>query len=76
MILYTYCAQDLIFPTDEKEWNKQQVVSIPGGQLLVEQVEGENQAVNHYRIVRLLSTDPNLYLDARYTPGQPYHFFE
>ncbi|MDQ0253654.1 hypothetical protein J2S74_001026 [Evansella vedderi] len=69
MILYTYQAQESIFPVDEQEYNKQQLVDIPGGQLLVEREEGEMGGVN-YRIVRLLSTDPNMYLDQRYTPGQ------
>ncbi|PYZ93087.1 ribonuclease [Salipaludibacillus keqinensis] len=66
MILYTYQQIDSIFPVEESDYQAQQVVDIPGGQLMLEQVSDE------YRIVRLLSTDPNLFLDPRYTPGQPY----
>lgn len=72
MILYTYQAQESIFPVTEQDYHKQQLVDIPGGQLLLEREEGEMGTIN-YRIVRLLSTDPNLFLDQRYTPGQ---FFE
>lgn len=74
MILYTYVAQDLIFPIDEKEWGKQIVVDIPGGQLLVERDEQTNGASNQYKIIRLLSTDPNLYLNEKYTPGNSFYF--
>lgn len=74
-MLYTYTAHDLIFPTEEKEWNRQKLVSIPGGQLLVERDISENELENSYRIVRLIATEPNLYLDSRYAPGQPFSFY-
>lgn len=74
-MLYTYTAHDLIYPTDEKEWNKQRIVPIPGGQLLVEREDTENGLENSYRVVRLIATDPNLYLDHRYSPGQAFSFF-
>ena len=74
-MLYTYTAHDLIYPTDEKEWNKQRVLPIPGGQLIVEQEAADKGLENSYRIVRLIATDPNLYLDQRYMPGQTFSFF-
>ncbi|MBU9722685.1 MULTISPECIES: YlzJ-like family protein [Bacillaceae] len=70
MILYTYQAQELIFPVQDTEYEGVEMVDIPGGQLQVQR-QGED---NSYRVVRLLSTDPNLYLDERYQPGQPYFF--
>ncbi|MCD8511641.1 MAG: YlzJ-like family protein [Bacillus sp. (in: Bacteria)] len=69
MILYTYQSQETMFPVNEQDFTKQQLVDIPGGQLVLEREEGDMGGVN-YRIVRLLSTDPNLYMDQRYTPGQ------
>ncbi|WP_416150892.1 YlzJ-like family protein [Salipaludibacillus sp. HK11] len=66
MILYTYQNLHTVFPTAESEYDAQQVVDVPGGQLMIEP-EGKE-----FRIVRLLSTDPNLFLDPKYTPGQPY----
>ncbi|WP_096189068.1 YlzJ-like family protein [Evansella halocellulosilytica] len=67
MILYTYQPQESIFPVEADAYTKQEMVSIPGGQLLVERQEDQS-----YRIVRLFSTDPNLYLNSEYEPGQPF----
>jgi len=66
MILYTYQDLNMVFPTDESAFQQSQMLDIPGGQLMVEQ-EGKD-----YRIVRLLSTDPNLYLNPKYGPGELY----
>ncbi|MDG5789008.1 YlzJ-like family protein [Evansella sp. AB-P1] len=70
MILYTYTAEQSIFPVDDREFLKQKMIDIPGGHLLLEKDEGENN--DGYRIVRLYSTDPNMYLNQQYTPGQRY----
>ncbi|UCZ51668.1 YlzJ-like family protein [Bacillus shivajii] len=67
MILYTYQPAESVFPVEEAAYNKQEMVSIPGGQLLVERQEDQT-----YRIVRLFSTDPNLYLNSQYEPGKMY----
>lgn len=66
MILYTYQSLNTVFPTEESEFQKSEMVDVPGGQLMVEQ-EGKE-----YRIIRLLSTDPNLFLNPKYAPGEPY----
>ncbi|MFA9558025.1 YlzJ-like family protein [Evansella sp. AB-rgal1] len=68
MILYTYVNQEAIFPTDEKDFSRQEMVDIPGGQLLLEKEEGEYGL--QYKIVRLFSTDPNMYLENKYNPGE------
>ncbi|SDY69818.1 YlzJ-like protein [Evansella caseinilytica] len=70
MILYTYQSQELVYPADEEDYRKQELVAIPGGQLLVEKVTGTAGPGMQYRIVRLLSTDPYLYLDERFQPGR------
>ncbi|WP_280768921.1 YlzJ-like family protein [Salipaludibacillus daqingensis] len=67
MILYTYQNLHHVFPPDQTEFQEPQVVDIPGGQLVVEQ-DGKE-----FRVVRLLSTDPNLFLDPKYAPGQSYN---
>ncbi|WP_096435351.1 YlzJ-like family protein [Alteribacter populi] len=69
MILYTYQSQDLIFPTKEEEFSKQQTVSIPGGSLVVEAVNSTGISGTKLRVIRLLTTDPNLYLEDQYQPG-------
>ena len=75
MILYTYQSMESIFPVQDEEYSKQEMVDIPGGQLVLERSPaGEGSAAQDFRIVRLLSTDPNMFLDAKYQPGQPYSF--
>ncbi|MBU9714494.1 YlzJ-like family protein [Evansella tamaricis] len=69
MILYTYQSQESIFPVDDSAFANVEMVDVPGGQLLLERQKESN---NQYRIVRLLSTDPYMYLDQRYQPGQFY----
>ncbi|UTR10813.1 YlzJ-like family protein [Evansella sp. LMS18] len=77
MILYTYQSMESIFPVNEDDYNKQQLVDIPGGQLLVEPVPSAENSVagsgsGKFRIVKLLSTDPNMYLETKYQPGEVY----
>ncbi|MGJ9381469.1 ribonuclease [Salipaludibacillus neizhouensis] len=66
MILYTYENPHLMFPVDESEYGAQELVSIPGGQLVVER----EKDLKSCRIVRLLATDPNMFLESKYAPGQ------
>ncbi|RNA69532.1 YlzJ-like family protein [Alteribacter keqinensis] len=68
MILYTYQAQNLIFPASEEEFTKQQTIPVAGGSLVVEAVNA-SEGPGKYRVVRLLSTDPNMYLHSHYQPG-------
>ncbi|MGO4887721.1 YlzJ-like family protein [Anaerobacillus sp. MEB173] len=65
MILYTSMPQELIYPQDNQEFNKQMTVDIEGGQLLLEEI-----SPTEYRVVRLMSSDPMLFLNENYSPGK------
>lgn len=64
MILYTMMPQELIFPTEIEALNTQQMVTYQGVSLLVEQVDQQN-----VQVVRILSSDPQHFLDERICPG-------
>lgn len=70
MILYTMMPQELIFPTDELEFGKQMMIQYDGIPLLVE--ENIDQS---YQVIRILSSDPQHYLDSRCTPGSKISLF-
>ncbi len=69
MILYTTMPQELIFPVENGEFDKQRVIDFNGVSLMVQQTE-----MNGYQIVRNLSTDPAHYLNSEYSPGQTINF--
>lgn len=64
MILYTMMPQELIFPTEIESLNNQQMVTYQGVSLLVEHVDQQN-----VQVVRILSSDPQHFLDERICPG-------
>ncbi|MEH7177157.1 YlzJ-like family protein [Neobacillus vireti] len=64
MILYTMMPQELIFPTEAESLTKQQTVTYQGVSLIVEQIDSQN-----VQVVRVLSSDPQHYLDERLCPG-------
>lgn len=64
MIHYTYLPQELIFPADAASYSKQAIISYNGVQIMVEQTTPST-----CRIVRLLSSNPNDYLNEQYSPG-------
>ncbi len=64
MILYTMMPAELIFPTDETQFSNQQYVELNGVSMVVE----KNEEHGH-RIVRLLSTNPQDFLNDEYMPG-------
>lgn len=70
MILYTMMPQELIYPTDELEFNKQMMIQFDGIPLLVEQT-----TENCYQVLRVISSDPNHYLDSRCSPGAKISLF-
>lgn len=63
MILYTPMSQADIYPNSE-EGPQREFVSYQGRTLYVEQ--GENGT---YELVRLMSTDPQDFLEQSYAPG-------
>ncbi|OEH94152.1 YlzJ-like family protein [Bacillus solimangrovi] len=64
MIHYTTLPLELIFPAENQDYMNQTVISHNGVQMVVEQV-----SVSQCRIVRLLSSNPNDYLNQKYMPG-------
>ncbi|MDQ0175756.1 YlzJ-like family protein [Bacillus chungangensis] len=64
MILHTTIPQELIFPQESNMFTQQTTVEVNGISLIVEQEE------NRYRIIRLLSSNPNDYLRSELLPGQ------
>ena len=64
MILYTAMPQELIFQTDEREYEKQSIINYEGIPLLVELDDNHD-----YRVVRVMSSNPLDYLDTRCCPG-------
>lgn len=65
MILYTMMPHELIFPNEtDPSLQKQRTITYDGVQLLVEYSDPENM-----QVLRVLSTDPQHFLDERFTPG-------
>ncbi|MCT8139874.1 YlzJ-like family protein [Anaerobacillus sp. CMMVII] len=69
MILYTTVPEELIFPHENSTTN-QIVVDIKEGQLILEQVSNQQ-----LKVVRLISSDPNAYLNENYSPGRMISLF-
>lgn len=64
MILYTPLSESDIFPVDPKSFEAQQTLTVDGRMIRVSQMDDGS-----YQVVQLLSTDPQDYLDSRYSPG-------
>jgi hypothetical protein len=64
MILYTTMPQEFIYPPEVDSYTKQQTVTYQGVSLIVEQSDSQN-----VQVVRILSSDPQHYLDQRICPG-------
>ena len=71
MILYTMMPQELIFPSEPDAFHHQCTIMHEGVELLVETTSGDTG-----RIVRILSTDPQHYLDERFAPGTKISLLE
>ncbi|MEH7073572.1 YlzJ-like family protein [Neobacillus drentensis] len=69
MILYTMMPPELIFPFETDSVSQQQMVSFQGIPLLVEMVDGQNA-----QVIRILSTDPQHYLESQVCPGAKISF--
>lgn len=69
MILYTTVPEELIFPQENSN-TQQLIVDIKEGQLVLEQVSNQE-----FKVVRLISSDPNAYLNENYTPGKMISLF-
>jgi hypothetical protein len=64
MILYTTVPYELVFPYEMSVYTKQKTITLNGVPLVVDCTDPQN-----VQIVRVLSSDPQHYLDDRYSPG-------
>lgn len=64
MIMYTMMPNELIYPTAQEVFEKQQMIDYHGIPLLV--AKNEQQEVE---VIRILSSDPKHYLDLTIQPG-------
>jgi hypothetical protein len=69
MILYTMMPNELIFPNEADVESKQQIVNFQGIPLLVELTEQQD-----FQVIRILSTDPQHFMDERICPGAKISF--
>ncbi|MGG3466690.1 YlzJ-like family protein [Neobacillus pocheonensis] len=69
MILYTMMPEELIFPQEAAPLQKQQMITYQGIPLLVEFSDQQN-----VQVIRVLSSDPQHYLDERVCPGSKISF--
>ncbi|WP_251549170.1 YlzJ-like family protein [Neobacillus muris] len=69
MILYTMMPHELVFPYEADEFEKQQVVTYNGIPLVV-----ETSGTQFAQVVRILSSDPQHFLDEQICPGAKISF--
>ncbi|ULT58607.1 YlzJ-like family protein [Neobacillus drentensis] len=69
MILYTMMPSELIFPAEQVEQSKQKLITYQGVSMLVEQTDSE-----YVEVVRILSSDPQHYLNQQLCPGAKISF--
>jgi hypothetical protein len=69
MILYTMMPHELVFPYEADEFSQQMTVTYQGVPLLVQQTDQQN-----FQVIRILSSDPQHYLDERISPGAKISF--
>lgn len=69
MILYTMMPQELIFPYEEEAVSKQQTIFYQGIPLLVEATDQQT-----LQVIRILSSDPQHFMDERFSPGTKISF--
>lgn len=69
MILYTMMPQELVYPTAAEEYGQQFLVSYQGVPLIVE------PTIDHtYQVIRIVSTDPQHFLNESLLPGTKISF--
>ncbi|WP_077211578.1 YlzJ-like family protein [Bacillus dakarensis] len=64
MILYTMMPQELVFPTNNEVYDNLTQIDYEGIPLMVERTDD-----HAYRVVRVMSTNPDHFLDSRCLPG-------
>ncbi|PFN08142.1 MULTISPECIES: YlzJ-like family protein [Bacillus cereus group] len=67
MILYTIMPEQLVYQTDDSQYERQKIVNVNGVEMVVSEENSQ-----YYSVVRVLSTNPSHYL--QYEPGQKITF--
>lgn len=67
MILYTPLAESDIFPPSPDDYTNRHCISVDGKLMIAERTED-----GAYKMVQLLSTDPQDYLNQNYAPGTTF----
>ncbi|PFA23901.1 ribonuclease [Bacillus cereus] len=67
MILYTIMPEQLVYQTDDSQYERQKIVNMNGVEMVVSEENSQ-----YYSVVRVLSTNPSHYL--QYEPGQKITF--
>lgn len=70
MILYTMMPHELVFPPASQEFSQQKMITYKGIPILV--VETEDR---QYQVVRVMSSDPQHFLDSDCSPGAKISFY-
>lgn len=69
MILYTMMPPELVYPYESDAYQKYRTINHLGVPVLIESVSDDSA-----HIVRVLSSDPQHFLDDRFTPGTKISF--
>lgn len=70
MTLYTMMPHELIFPYEADAYKKQRTIMYQGVPLLVELADDQT-----VEVIRVISSDPQHFLDERYFPGTKISLF-
>jgi hypothetical protein len=70
MILYTMMPNELIYPVSEQETGAQMLIQYNGIPLLVERTND-----HQFHVIRVMSSDPNHYLEDGCSPGTKISLF-
>ncbi|RSK27087.1 ribonuclease [Bacillus sp. HMF5848] len=65
MIHYSILPIEQVFPTDDAAYAKQQTITVNGVNMIVSSTE----TFGEYEIVRIISSNPQDYLNVNYAPG-------
>lgn len=70
MILYTMMPNELVYPVSEQEFGTQMLIQYNGIPLLVERTTD-----NLFHVIRVMSSNPNHYLEDGCSPGTKISLF-
>ena len=69
MILYTSMPLELVYPTEDQDYSQQKMITYKGIPMIVSETENRS-----YQVIRIMSSDPQHYLDTSCHPGSIISF--